>query len=433
MKKRGVGLLLVLTIIIAAGTLGQDLRFDRSIRLERTTADARDRDVRILELALIELRASQAGYIATGQSTQHWMEQVSLLAAQVSGELGRLAQATVHGDARTRYLAAASALSDFTNIDSRARRYVADNQLFLASDLVFIDALEAVRRAAAELDAARTAERQASEATIARLTWLRFGMNSLALGFMLVVALVAVRSSFREGVPDLAGDDAGAADAAFVPPAVEVDVDPDADEYAVVVSRTPAARSPEPATGATTAADPTTAAAPPAAPAPAAGASVALTEAAELCVDLARLMDERDLPALVERTSGVLGAKGVVLWAADSDTGVLRPALTHGYSERVVKRLGILPVDGDNVTSLAYRSMRTQIMAGRGAGASGAVAVPLVTTAGCVGVLAAETREREPGSDLLALARILAAQFSTVVQPAPAPVIDGREQKSAEG
>jgi hypothetical protein len=28
MKKRGVGLLLVLTIIIAAGTLGQDLRFD---------------------------------------------------------------------------------------------------------------------------------------------------------------------------------------------------------------------------------------------------------------------------------------------------------------------------------------------------------------------------------------------------------------------
>jgi len=435
MKKRGVGLLLVLTIIIAAGTLGQDLRFDKSIRQERAVADARDRDVRLLEFALAEVRAAQAGYIATGQSPQHWMDQVSRLTSAITTEVDRLRASAISDEARTRYQAAASALSDFTNIDSRARRHVADNQNFLASDLVFIDSLEATQRTAAELDRARAIERDALEATVTRLTWLRFGMNSLALGFMLVVALVAVRSSFREDLPGVIGDEGderpdvertgeGAAPA-------DGDAALDGDEYAVVVARTPAHRTAEPARAATPAAAVPVAAieTPPAA---SAGHSAALGEAAELCADLARLMDGRDLPALVERTSGVLGARGVVLWAAEPGTGMLRPALTHGYSERVVKRLGTLPVDADNVTSLAYRSMQTQIMRGQGEEASGAVAVPLVTTAGCVGVLAAETREREPGGDLLALARILAAQFSTVVQPAPVEVVEVRAAKGAE-
>jgi hypothetical protein len=61
-----------------------------------------------------------------------------------------------------------------------------------------------------------------------------------------------------------------------------------------------------------------------------------LDDAAELCADLARLMDSRDLPAIVERTAKLLDAKGIVLWAADAAAGHLQPALTHGYSERVV-------------------------------------------------------------------------------------------------
>ena len=51
---------------------------------------------------------------------------------------------------------------------------------------------------------------------------------------------------------------------------------------------------------------------------------------------------------------------------------------------------------------------------------SGAIVVPLVTSAGCIGVMAAEVQngaEAEPGEH--ALATILAAQLSTLITPAP--------------
>jgi hypothetical protein len=86
-------------------------------------------------------------------------------------------------------------------------------------------------------------------------------------------------------------------------------------------------------------------------------------------------------------------------------------------------------VDGDNVTSLAFRTLRPQTMNGTNEESPGAVAVPLITTAGCVGVLAAETHRRRPGVETVALARIVAAQFSTVIQPVPTPA---PAQKGAE-
>jgi GAF domain-containing protein len=143
-----------------------------------------------------------------------------------------------------------------------------------------------------------------------------------------------------------------------------------------------------------------------------------LTEVAELCVDLGRVIDSRDVPSLVERASAILQAKGVVLWVADSAGAMLRPSVTHGYSEKTVSRLGPLQIDGDNVTSLAFRSMRPQTMAGSGAGASSALAVPLLTASGCVGVLAAETTTDRPAGELLPVARIIAAQFAALIAPA---------------
>jgi hypothetical protein len=57
-------------------------------------------------------------------------------------------------------------------------------------------------------------------------------------------------------------------------------------------------------------------------------------------------------------------------------------------------------------------------MSGASPGATGAVAVPLVTAAGCSGVLAAELRDGKPAPELLALTRIVAAQFATLIAPA---------------
>jgi hypothetical protein len=41
-----------------------------------------------------------------------------------------------------------------------------------------------------------------------------------------------------------------------------------------------------------------------------------------------------------------------------------------------------------------------------------------VTAAGCSGVLAAELRDSKPAPELLALTRIVAAQFATLIAPA---------------
>ena len=66
------------------------------------------------------------------------------------------------------------------------------------------------------------------------------------------------------------------------------------------------------------------------------GAVVNLTEAADLCVDLGRLMDAREVPALLERAASVLGANGVILWVADPAGTQLRPSLSHGYPDKVI-------------------------------------------------------------------------------------------------
>jgi hypothetical protein len=150
---------------------------------------------------------------------------------------------------------------------------------------------------------------------------------------------------------------------------------------------------------------------------------VNLPDVAELCVDFGRVLDGRDVPALLDRTIKVLNAKGLVLWVVDTSGTFLRPWLLHGYPEKVVQRLGSLQIDSDNMTSLAFRSRRSQAVNGTAPAAPGAIAVPLVTATGCVGVLSAEVSRSRPDHETLAVARMIAAQIATIVAPTEAPTI----------
>jgi len=399
-KRRGLGVLLVLALIVAGGTLGQNLRFNTALANERAATVALEVRIATLDRMVTELRAAQAGYVATGQDPEYWMAQVGTLAGRIENDLTSLVADTPDDDTRGHYEAALLALADFNSIDDRTRNYVGDRQLFLASDLIFMDALDANRRVSAAIGEALTRERQAASVRETRIGWIRFAMNATALALLLVVALVSVRLGSHEEATAAVADDDEAEPAAPVRIAsAQLDSESDASPP-VVVRETGVSRS-------------------------------SLDETAELCADIARLMDGRDLPAIVERTSRLLDAKGVVLWAADVSGGLLQPALTHGYSERVVRKLGSLGVDADNVTSLAFRTLRPQNMNGSTEEAPGAVAIPLITTSGCVGVLSAETRSRRPGAETMALARIVAAQFSTVVQPVASQAEPAK--KSAEG
>jgi hypothetical protein len=390
MRKRGVGLLLVLTLIIAAGTIVQDFRFDNSIARERAAGQATDRAFGTALESLSEYRMAQAAYVAAGQTPGSWMTHASEMAAGIESTIANGRAATASPEARGRYEAAVVALGDLNAIDKRARSSIGQSDRFSSSDLVFIDAKQAADKLADELTAIRAFEAQASGARLARLSQLRLAMNGVAMGFVVVVALYLSRSTAPEAKPE--------------PTTLQMLRDLPPPVKNVV---------PQPA---------------PPPPPPPPPRMVNLAAAADLCVDLARVIDGRDVPSLVERACSVLEAKGIVLWVADAGGNWLTPSVAHGYPERVVAKLGPLQIDADNVTSLAFRSLKPQVMASLTPGASSAIATPLITSSGCVGVLAAELRQNKPASDVLPIASIIAAQLAAFVVPG-----DLGAQMSAKG
>jgi hypothetical protein len=153
--------------------------------------------------------------------------------------------------------------------------------------------------------------------------------------------------------------------------------------------------------------------APPAAATP----SVDLQAVATVCNDLARVADTHALPELLERTAGVLDASGIILWIADPDGRELAPIVTHGYASTLVSRLGTIARDAENATAAAFRTSLLQTVKAD-AVSNGAIAAPLVTPTGCVGVMAAEVRDQAEGKEtVLAAASIVAAQLAALVGP----------------
>jgi transcriptional regulator with XRE-family HTH domain len=140
-----------------------------------------------------------------------------------------------------------------------------------------------------------------------------------------------------------------------------------------------------------------------------------LLAAAHLCTELGRVYETHEAEQLLQRAAGILDAVGVIVWAWDAQSAELRPALAHGYSDKVLAQLPKVRREADNATAAAFRSTQTCIVNGTEL-ASGAVTVPLMTSGGCVGVFAAELRhggeQREP---LRALATIFAAQLATLI------------------
>ena len=158
--------------------------------------------------------------------------------------------------------------------------------------------------------------------------------------------------------------------------------------------------------------------APPAQPVAAAETpALDLAGVASLCTELARVVDTRSLPLMLERAAGVLDASGIVLWISDPDATELSPIITHGYSSQIVSRLGTLRRDAENATAAAFRTSLVQTVK-TDAVSNGAIAAPLVTPAGCVGVMAAEVLHGgEKDAAKLAAAAIVAAQLATLVGP----------------
>lgn len=370
----------VLAVAAVAGNWQLDVMRTRG----RAAATAAADQLRLAEQGLAEYRGAQAGYLATGQSSEPWLAKATALAMQMNNALANLSTTSPTQTARPHYEAATQALAALTKLDERARGFVAGGQPFVASDVLFMESNDPATRLAASLADARAAELAAFEDAAHRLGLISTAGNGLFAVLGVVLMVLAVR--------------AAKADSAV----------PSQDGHIDLHDSTPAPSTPATATTASDAAGFASSAwsAP----------EFDLTSAAELCVDLGRLVNGRDLPGLMARAATVLEAKGLVLWVSDASGMSLKPSVAHGYSEKVLQRIGSLPTDGDNVTSLAYRTLQPQVVRGSIDG-HGALAVPLITGQGCVGVLAAEVQGAKPGDARFAVARIIAAQLSTLVSP----------------
>jgi transcriptional regulator with XRE-family HTH domain len=140
-----------------------------------------------------------------------------------------------------------------------------------------------------------------------------------------------------------------------------------------------------------------------------------LTSLARLCARIGCAQELRDVAPVLAEALDLIDAVGLVLWLGDHDSGFLTPVLALGYSKNVIARLPRVPRDANNAIAAAVRSAATKIVSGSD-GKTGAVAVPVVTAAGCVGALALELRPPgERRAFVCAFASIVTAQLAGLV------------------
>ena len=360
----------LLGLLLVGGTAYQTWQFEQTAAAIHTNEDRLERQVASLERTVADVRTAQAGYVAAGQGADFWMSRVDDLVARIEAVLSERQVAGLP-DAVTPLAAAHSRLDSLRISDRRARNYVWNDQRLLASDVIFVESLEILDRLTTDIATVRDAEIQANRQEAATIRKYQAGLVGGAAVLLLVLIAVPkgsrvqgsrVQESNSPGVQESKGPEVPKSRSAEVP---------------------------------------------------------GMTEVADVCVDLARLLDGRDLPALLSRTATAIGAKGVVLWVIDDARETLLPSLAHGYSERMIARLGTLTVGADNVTSVACRTLQPQVVPAASAEGSGAIAVPLLGTSGCVGVLAAEVSGSAADGSTLPLARVIAAQLAAVITPLP--------------
>ena len=137
-----------------------------------------------------------------------------------------------------------------------------------------------------------------------------------------------------------------------------------------------------------------------------------LLAVAKLCTEFGRVEDMTGVQPLLEEAAKLLDAKGLIVWLWDAPAAQLKPALVHGYPDTLVSRLPMVRRDADNPTAAAFRSAETHAFGGNHQ-ACGAVVVPLLTAAGCDGVLAIELQRGRAGTpSAVAVATILAAHLA---------------------
>ncbi len=328
MMRRSVRILvLLLTVAVTAGvvwraTMNEQVRGRMRLAAQQTDALAADA---IFEL--IDLRSTLHAYVAPGQGEAFW---AGRRAGQLASLRGRLRELEPASTAANHPLTTALAsLDGLAAVEARARASVRDSQSLVAGDIIFTEARDLIDSAARDVSDARQAMARATsarEAGMANEQSLLAGALMAAWIFALILLVPVPRREIAAVVQPVVTTEQGGLslhlrDMTSSPP-------PNRERSAAAVA-------------------PVAPAAPVAAPAPAPVppaalvAPVAVLESlASLCADIARVSNVGELGPLLGRAAALVGARGVVVWLAAGGGQELVPAVSHGYDENMLARLG---------------------------------------------------------------------------------------------
>ena len=331
-----------------------------------------------------DLRSAQQAYVAVGQGNEFWFARVDALTKDLDEVLSVFRRHLSSSEAVAAADEAVGALQDFLQIDKRAREYTHGQQLTQASDVIFGDGFDVAQKLSAAIAKSLSAESVAHDALEAGVRQ-RQAMAAAGAAAVAVLVMLLLVPAGRRAQP------AAAIESSQAPLQISNDTLDDLNDFGLVASRPSAAVTRD--------------------------APVDLPGVASVCADLARVTDTNAIPGLLERAAKILDAAGIVLWIADPDGRELSPIVVHGYPPQIASRLGTIGRDAANVTATAYRTALLQTVKAD-AVSNGAIAAPLVSAGGCLGVMAAEMNNGgEQRESLLAAVTLIAAQLSTLVGP----------------
>jgi hypothetical protein len=370
-----------------------------------TSADAAravDLHAREADAALGDARVAQQAYVATGQGVEFWMPKVRATSDAATTALKSVREAATATATRSEIDEATAALSEFVDIDKRARDYIRAGQALMAGDVIYTEGNQSIGSAVRHVELARQAERQAfdaAEATIEKQEAIAvFGAGALA-GLVALLLAVSVRADEEDASLSIESRPPSASRVGST-----LGIEPD--EGIVSHARPVAASSAAPVASAVK---------PPTPPAHV-RSPIVLKAAADLATDFGRVRDADELGRLLERAAEIIDASGLIVWMGDTTGGDLRAVLSHGYAAEILARMPSVPRDADNAAALAYRTGAMQIVPQRPGSKAGAIVAPILAADGCIGALAAEINDGGEGSEgVQAVSTIVAAHLASAL------------------
>jgi len=365
---------LIVVFGVAIGTAASYFlkELDTSINTQDAAADSLREQAKALSTTIGDVRTGQVSYVARGQGEAFWMTHVAGLLPTLQRQASEFAAALTAPGAQAAFEPAAAALENFRTLDSRVKEFVTNGNSLLAADLIFSDGLESAATASTQVAVALNEELQARAGGVSQMRGRQFAILGGTAGGLVLLMLVL---AFTGAAPRRDAEPLAA-----TPPVEPV-------RFEAPLPRAKAAITPK------------------------------LITTAQLCGELARITESRQLPGLLERAAKVLEASGIIAWVADPTGNELRPAMSYGYTDRAVAKMGGIPREASNAVAAAYRAAEMRTVAGDNF-TNGALVAPLMTADGCIGVLSAEMKSgAEKDESSQALATIFAAQLATLVSP----------------